>query len=266
MEVVYDAVAQADRPEKPESTLLAKVCTSVLVFLMIPPSANELLLGLQSTLRNREFDYEQTIRDLGQVAASEARSKGAVFGFREHIRALLLSQLSNQRPWKPIAQNLESIRIVFCDYDPEALQHADPIGLAESICKIRCGNRAILKQMNGLAANIKTLRSIERDFGSLDKFVTSQEPHIVASLISRTGRYKLKCIGPALAMEYLRNVGGPLWPEGDTRRGHRQNSEFHQWNREAAIVAAAANETFCEVAELGIELPDTLPEEFEPVE
>ena len=174
---------------------------------MIPPSAHELLFGLQNTLRNCEFDYEQTIKDLGQVAASEARLNGNAFGFRKHLHGLLLSQLSNQRPWKPIAQNLENIRIVFHDYDPEALQHADPISLAESICKIRCGNRAILKQMNGLAANINTLRSIERDFGSLDRFVTSQEPHIVASVISTPGPYKLKFVGPALAMEYLRNVG-----------------------------------------------------------
>lgn len=70
---------------------------------MIPPSAHDLLLGIQSTLGECGFDYEQTIKDFGQVSASEARLNGHAFDFRDHLRGLLLSQLSNRRPWKAIA-------------------------------------------------------------------------------------------------------------------------------------------------------------------
>ena len=160
---------------------------------MGPPSASDLLFGLRKTLKARSVDYEQTIRDFGQVAASEARVNGRAFGLQDHVRGLLLSQLSNQRPWKPIAQNLDHIRSIFFDYDPDRLQDADPRVLANAICSIRCGNRAILKQMNALSANVAALKRIEKDFGSLDRFVTSSDdPVEIATLISGSGQYKLK--------------------------------------------------------------------------
>ena len=174
---------------------------------MGPPSASDLLVGLQKTLKACGVDYEQTIRDFGQVAASEARLRGLRFELRDHVRGLLLSQLSNQRPWWPIARNLDRIQRVFLDYDPDALQQADPRSLANAICAIQCGNRAILKQMNALNSNIATFRRIETDYESLDRFVTSSDPFEIASLISTSGPYKLAYVGPALALEYLRNVG-----------------------------------------------------------
>jgi hypothetical protein len=174
---------------------------------MEPPSASELLSGLQTTLRACGVNYEQTIRDLGQVAASEARESGRHFALRDHVRGLLLSQLSNERPWKSIARNLDAIGRIFFDYNPDALQHADPKGLATAICGIGCGNRAVLKQMNAVGSNIAILKHIESDYGSLDKFVTSRDPFGIAKLISTSGPYKLRYIGPALALEYLRNVG-----------------------------------------------------------
>ena len=132
---------------------------------------------------------------------------GQRFRLREHVRGLLLSQLSNQRPWMPIAQNLDRIQRIFFDYDPDALQQADPSGIANAIRAIRCGNRAILQQMNALGSNIAVFRRIESDYGSLDKFVTSSDPVGIAKLISTSGPYKLGYVGPALALEYLRNVG-----------------------------------------------------------
>jgi hypothetical protein len=132
---------------------------------------------------------------------------GQRFGLRDHLRGLLLSQLSNQRPWRPIAQNLDRIQRIFLDYDPDALQQADPSGLANAIRAIRCGNRAILQQMIALGSNVAIFRRIESDYGSLDKFVTSSDPIGIAKLISTSGPYKLRYVGPALALEYLRNVG-----------------------------------------------------------
>ena len=91
---------------------------------MGPPTASDLLFGLQKTLKACGLDYEQTIRDFGQVAASEARLRGRRFGLQDHVRGLLLSQLSNQRAWKPIAQNLDGIQRIFSDYDADALRRA----------------------------------------------------------------------------------------------------------------------------------------------
>jgi hypothetical protein len=61
--------------------------------------------------------------------------------------------------------------------------------------------------MNALGSNIAIFRRIESDYGSLDKFVTSGNPLGIAKLISTSGPYKLGYVGPALALEYLRNVG-----------------------------------------------------------
>ncbi len=170
-------------------------------------SACDLLLALQKTLATCGIDYEQEIKDFGQVAASEDRERGHVFDLREHVWALLASQLSNQRPWKPIAQKEEQIRKVFFDYDPGALQRADPESLEAEICSISCGNRRIRKQMRALRENIATLRRIEKDFGGLDNFVTSDDPHQIALQLSEPGPYKLKEVGYPLALEYLKNVG-----------------------------------------------------------
>ncbi|MGH9603852.1 MAG: hypothetical protein ACRD24_15840 [Terriglobales bacterium] len=165
------------------------------------------MVGLQNTLRACGLDYEQEIKAFGQVAASEARASGRVYGLRDHVCGLLFSQLSNQRPWKPIAQNEERIRQIFFDYDPDALQQADPQRLEMEVVAIRCGNRAIRKQMQLLATNIETLRRIEREWGSVDKFVTGGDPGRIAEQLSEPGPYKLRQVGYALALEYLRNVG-----------------------------------------------------------
>jgi hypothetical protein len=79
--------------------------------------------------------------------------------------------------------------------------------LQKPFARFVVGNRSILKQMNALGANIVALRRIERDFGSLDTFVTSNDPVEIANLLSGSGPYKLKYVGPALALEYFRNVG-----------------------------------------------------------
>lgn len=173
----------------------------------MPRPVEALILGLQTTLKKRGVDYDKEIRDFGQVAASEKRLSGQSFNLRDHIRGLLLSQLSNSRPWKPIAHNLDSINRIFLNYDACALDEADPARLESEIRAIGCGNRAIHNQLRDLPANIGTLRRIERAYGSLDKFVTSGNPDAIARQLSDPGIYKLRQVGYALALEYLRNVG-----------------------------------------------------------
>ncbi len=174
---------------------------------MFPPSARALLIGLQNTLTTCGVDYEQEIKGFGQVAESEKRANGYFFELRDHICGLLSSQLSNQRPWKRIAENEDQIRQIFFDYDPSALQKADPDQLETELCAIRCGNRRIRRQMQALKQNISTFQLIEKDFGSLDTFVTSHDPDLIAKQLSGPGRYKLIEVGFPLALEYLKNVG-----------------------------------------------------------
>ncbi len=173
-------------------------------------SAHELLYGLKTTLKQQGFDYDQAIKEFGQVDASEERAAGKPFAFRDHLRGLLLAQLSAQKPWKKIAQNLDPIHRIFLDYDPDALEQADPSRLKEDIFAIRCGAIATAEQMRNLATNIATLRRIERDFGSLDNFVTSRRPLDIATKIADDrSLYRLHQVGVPLALEYLKNVGIP---------------------------------------------------------
>lgn len=170
-------------------------------------SAAQLVEGLKEGLVRRGVDFERVIDDLGQVAASERRAQGAVFSFPDHLRGLVLSLLSTQRPWRPIAEHRGCIEEIFLRFDPARLEKADPQQLVLQVRQIRCGNRVLVQQMQGLPCNIAVLRRIEHRFGSLDAFVTSGCPEEIARLLSSPGPWKLKMVGTALAFEYLKNVG-----------------------------------------------------------
>ena len=157
---------------------------------------------IKATLDRQGLDYQRWINEFGQVAALEARLHGKTFGLNDHVRGLLLAQLSSNRPWGPIASNLHRIDEVFLHYDPQSLKEADAGDLANQIMSINCGNRGIHKQMQGLRQNIETFEEI----GTIDRFVTSQRPEVIAQQFA-SGRHKLIQIGFPLAMEYLRNVG-----------------------------------------------------------
>lgn len=162
-----------------------------------------MLEQIKATMALRWADYEAAIQEFGQVEAYERRERGERFSLRDHVRGLLLSQLSNNRPWGAIARNRERIDAIFLDYDPEALKAADPAGLTAALRAIQCGNRGIAKQMAGLRQNIETL---ERT-GDIDAYVTSAPPKAIAREFATGKKYKLVQVGYALALEYLRNVG-----------------------------------------------------------
>ena len=62
--------------------------------------------------------------------------------------------------------------------------------------------------MLSLHENIRTFEKIEKEYGSFDSFVLSDTINNIAIQLSTSNsRYKLKQIGFALALEYLRNVG-----------------------------------------------------------
>ena len=173
----------------------------------MPPTARDLLAGLQETLKTQGVDYDRIVEGFGQVRASEERAAGRVFGLGDHLRGLILAQLSNQRPWKPIADNMAALDELFLGYDPDRLRTVDPATLVAGLHRLRCGNRADAKQMGALAENIATLERIEARQGGLDGFVSSDSPDRVAQMLAKRGPHKLRHVGLALAFEYLKNVG-----------------------------------------------------------
>jgi hypothetical protein len=168
---------------------------------------NAFLSKLQETLSNNKFDYSSFIDELGQVKACEKRRNKIEFTFEDHLQGLILSLLSNQRPWKKIAENINAIRKIFFKYKPEKVKGTNPDYFIEKIQSIGCGNRAIKKQMESLSYNIDVLFKIKTRHGTLDEFVTSDTPENLSKELGEKGDFKLKQIGIPLAFEYLKNVG-----------------------------------------------------------
>lgn len=62
--------------------------------------------------------------------------------------------------------------------------------------------------MQNLKYNIEVLEQIEKEYNSVDYFVSALKPMAIAILLARTeSPYKLKQMRVALVLEYLRNVG-----------------------------------------------------------
>ncbi|MEF3302483.1 hypothetical protein [Paenibacillus sp. GYB003] len=167
----------------------------------------EIVTRMEITLHHIGYDLKQTVDDLGQIERFEKRSRGDTFDINEHVKGMILALLSNQRPWKPIMQNMTKITEIFLNFQVEKLKQADKRLLAEQLKGIKCGNRAIDKQLASLDFNLSVFEQIELDYGSLDKYVISDSPIDIAWELAKGKKYKLKQIGFALALEYLRNVG-----------------------------------------------------------
>ena len=90
----------------------------------------------------------------------------------------------------------------------DKIKAENPEKFVNKIRQIKCGNRNINQQMKSLAQNIAIMEEIERDYGSMDDFVTSAPAYeIVKKISDNKSKYKINRVGEALAWEYLRNVG-----------------------------------------------------------
>ena len=114
---------------------------------------NELFKLIIETLKYNNY----TIQEIETVQAVRKRKNGESFNFEDHIAGMVYALLSNQRPWKAIEDNYETIRKIFHDFDPDYLQNIDPIILVNQLREIKCGNRSINSQMNSLKYNIEHL-------------------------------------------------------------------------------------------------------------
>ncbi|MBS5825388.1 MAG: hypothetical protein KID00_16355 [Clostridium argentinense] len=120
---------------------------------------------------------------------------------------MIYSLLTNQRPWYQVVPRLKEIDRLFFFYDyKEILSHNEQYFI-KGIKEIKCGNISLNKQMSCLHENIHKLLKIQEEYKMLDNFVTSAPPIEIAIKLSKDPQYKIKCMGIALALEYLRNVG-----------------------------------------------------------
>ena len=163
---------------------------------------------LKSTLTKNSVDYEKIIKELGQEEAAKKRSNGHHFSLNNHVKGMIHSMLSNNRPWEPIAHNMDNLDKIFLNYDTDKLENADPQKLVNQVKAIQCGNRSINSQMKYLKHNINQFRQIQKDYNSIDNFLVEKQLEDVVKLLSDPkSPYKIKQMGPPLTMEYLKNVG-----------------------------------------------------------
>ena len=144
--------------------------------------------------------YDQALRLLDE------RRLGRKFLIGDYIRALIYAQLSNQTRWSNISPKLVDIDTLFFNYDANSILKKRGSYFHSRLLKLKCGNISTRRQMESLNGNIKILRRMESDHGSIDQCCQHFSPEMLVREISR-GVYKMKYLGPALAWEFLRNVG-----------------------------------------------------------
>ena len=136
------------------------------------------------------------------------REKGKRYDMNDHCKALILSKLSNRQKWHKVEKNKSAIQAIFRNYNYKEILAADESYFIEELRKIHCDSQVMKRDFSNLHQNIRVLLQIEEEYGSVDAFLLSAPAHeIVEKLSSDKSRWKMKTIGPALAWEYLRNVG-----------------------------------------------------------
>lgn len=139
----------------------------------------------------------------GMVAARKA---GRVFTFEDHLRGIIYAMLSAHTQWNRIAPKLNDIDRIFFDFDPVKVSQRGGTYFVDALKSIKCASQCTNRQMAHLSANISVMINIEQEYGSMDAFVISADPDKIVKEIA-SGDHHLYGLGPALAWEYLRNVG-----------------------------------------------------------
>lgn len=165
---------------------------------------HKLFNTIDNYLKDKVEDIDNTI-----LQAFEDRKNGKIYTFSEHLRGFIYAQLSALVSWKKIKSNLPNIDNIFCQFNKEKLKLKSAEDLITEITEIKCNNPYTTKnQMRSLKANIETFEKIEKDFSSIDNFITCHSPKDAIKLLADTNStYKLKYAGVALVAEYLRNMG-----------------------------------------------------------
>ena len=167
-------------------------------------------MDLIATMDFFGYDYKKEILEIEKrrTALSVTNGTTGSLGLQDHVKTMVYAQLSNNRPWEPIAKNASAIDKIFLDFHIDKLKKADPADLVNDLLTIHCGNRQITRQMECLKSDIETLEKIQQENGSIDHYYqTAPLADVVKNLSQDTGRYKLKTMGIPLVCEYLKGVG-----------------------------------------------------------
>lgn len=186
----------------------------------------------------------------GEESKMDLRAKGKEFTLPEHIEGMVYSLLSAQTVWANIERNMPEINRLFSGFDAEEIKKHDYQYYVDGLARLRCRSRLTNNQMKALHANISTMERIAKEFGSMDKFVTSRPQYEIVRLLSDAGsKYKLKQMGEALIWEYLRNVG----VDGAKPDVHMKRILGRDRLGVSAYVEAANEEVIAAMAELSKE-------------
>ena len=160
---------------------------------------------IKLSMEKINYDYMKDVKDL--INSVNLRKKGKKYTFEEHLKALIIAQLSNHR-WgdNNIRENIDAIDKIFHNYNKNYLKIVEPSVLVSKLKKIHCTNPMINNQMKALSKNIIILEKIEKDYGSLDNFVNTESPNDIANMLN-DGKYKMTQVGRAFAYDYLKRVG-----------------------------------------------------------
>ncbi|MBQ8935457.1 MAG: hypothetical protein IJ049_03525 [Oscillospiraceae bacterium] len=161
------------------------------------------LFVIRDYLKSKGLTYNTSLSD-----EIERRKEGKEYTIKDHIRGMVYSMLTNQTKWHRVEPHLHEIDRLFFDYDPEMILKTEPAYFREGLFRIKCGNVSTKAQTEALAYNVRNFRKIEKEYVSIDAFITSDRADIIVQKLSKkSSPYKLKMLGEALVWEYLRNVG-----------------------------------------------------------
>ena len=136
---------------------------------MPAPEPHRLLSALKATLTSQGIDIDVVVAEFGQVRASEERARGKQFTLREHVRGLVLSLLSNQRPWGPIARSLLILKWPSSVSIPSVCESAIPTTSSEPFvtCGVAIGRSESKCTLSAETSKRSTASRRPRKYGSV---------------------------------------------------------------------------------------------------
>ena len=186
---------------------------------------------LIQTMDKAGYDYKKEMAGFQKIDPAQLTLK-------DHVRAMIYAELSNNRPWERIQENIDNgnIPAIFFDFDIVRLKNVNPDQLVQDLRAISCGNRQIRQQMNTLKMNIEVLERIDRDHGGIYNYYSTKTAHdLVKELSIFYSKNKLKYMGVPLVCEYLKAVGiGVVKPDVHLRRiigrlGYSSQKPADEW-------------------------------------
>ncbi len=158
---------------------------------------------LDKYIKENVLDVDKTI-----LNAIAERKAGKKFSFKEHIQGMILAMLSGQGGWKRVYVHKQDVDNLFFHYDKDKIRDCNPQYFINRIYQYKIGSRSTKKQMQALKHNILVLEKLEKEYESLDNFITHDEAITIVKMLADTNsEYKLVQLAEPLVCEYLRNVG-----------------------------------------------------------